>query len=323
MTRSLDDQLVKYLTDAHSIEEQALQQLRTAPAIAGDPELAAAFRAHIAETEGHERLVRERLGAHDATPSRFQDLAMRAGGVGFLLFARLQPDTPGKLTAHAYSYEHLELAGYELLQRVAERAGDAATAEAAARIRDEEGAMADRLAGLFDRAVDASLRDVGRDDLRDQLTRYLADAHAIEAQAISLLERGPGIAGDPTLGRILEDHLAETRDHQELVAARLSALGASPSWLKDAALRLGALNWGTFFAAHPDTPGKLAAFVFAFEHLEIAGYELLRRVAQRAGDAETDEVAQRILAEEREAARRIAGAFDGAVTASLAAVGAR
>jgi hypothetical protein len=32
------DQLTKYLTDAHSIEEQALAQLRTAPDIAGDEE---------------------------------------------------------------------------------------------------------------------------------------------------------------------------------------------------------------------------------------------------------------------------------------------
>jgi hypothetical protein len=46
---------------------------------------------------------------------------MRVGGVGFLLFARAQPDTTGKLLAHAYSYEHLELASYELLAQVAER----------------------------------------------------------------------------------------------------------------------------------------------------------------------------------------------------------
>ena len=46
---------------------------------------------------------------------------MAAGGKGFILFARSQPDTPGKLAAHAYSYEALELAGYQLLRRVAER----------------------------------------------------------------------------------------------------------------------------------------------------------------------------------------------------------
>ena len=34
--RSLEEQLTKYLTDAHSIEEQALTQLRAAPKIAGE-----------------------------------------------------------------------------------------------------------------------------------------------------------------------------------------------------------------------------------------------------------------------------------------------
>ena len=96
-----------------------------------------------------------------------------------------------------------------------------------------------------------------------------------------------------------------------------------PSTIKDAALRLGALNWSSFFRLHPDTPGKLAAFVRAFEHLEIGGYEQLKRVAEKAGDTETQSLAERLLAQEREAAERIYGAFDRAVEASLEAVGAR
>jgi ferritin-like metal-binding protein YciE len=177
--------------------------------------------------------------------------------------------------------------------------------------------MAERLASHFDRAVDASLRDLQPDDLREQLAKYLADAHAIEAQAIQLLEKGPAMAGDPTLAQIYEDHLAETRDQQELVEARLAALGGSPNRIKDAALRLGALNWGLFFQAHPDTPGKLAAFAYAFEHLEIGGYEQLKLVAKRAGDEETVAMAETILAQEREAAERIAAQWDRAVEVSL------
>jgi ferritin-like metal-binding protein YciE len=56
---TIDEQLTKYLSDAHAIEEQALAQLRTAPDTAGDPELAAAYREHLAETEGHEQRIRE------------------------------------------------------------------------------------------------------------------------------------------------------------------------------------------------------------------------------------------------------------------------
>ncbi|MDQ4071335.1 MAG: DUF892 family protein, partial [Actinomycetota bacterium] len=63
MPDTLDEQLTKYLTDAHSIEEQALQQLRTAPKIAGDPELSRVFEEHLTETEDQERRVRARLEA--------------------------------------------------------------------------------------------------------------------------------------------------------------------------------------------------------------------------------------------------------------------
>ena len=319
--RPIDEQLIKYLSDAHSIEEQALAQMRVAPGIAGDPELAEAFRAHLTETKGHERLVRERLDAHGASPSRLKDAVMAAGGMGFVLFARSQPDTPGKLTAHALSYEHLELAAYELLARVAQRAGDEQTEQAARRIRDEEAAMAERLEAATDRAVEASLRAKDPDDLAKQLVKYLSDAHAIEAQSTKLLERGPKLAGDATLAQLYVQHLGETHEHERIVEERLRAHDAGPSALKDAAMRLGALNWGLFFHAHPDTPGKLAAFAHAFEYLEVGAYEQLVRVARRAGDAETVEAVEAILVQERAAARKIAAQFDRAVDASLQATG--
>ena len=317
MATEIHEQLTKYLTDAHSIEEQALAQLRDAPDIAGDAELAQAFRDHLTETEGHERRIRELLEARDAKPSRVKDTVMSVGAKGFLLFARLQPDTPGKLAAHALSYEGLEVASYELLARVAERAGEQEVAEAARSIRDEERQMMERLESGFDKSVDASLRELQPDDLQEQLRKYLADAHAIAEQAIALLERAPEIAGSEELAALYADHLTETRDHAEAITARLGTLGGDTSTLTDAALRLGALNWGAFFQGHPDTGGKLAAFAYAFEHLEIGGYEQLKRVAQRAGDDETVALAERILGEERTAAERIAAHFDEAATVAL------
>jgi ferritin-like metal-binding protein YciE len=318
---TLDEQLTKYLTDAHSIEVQAIAQLKMAPEIAVDPELARIFSDHLAETEEQERAVRRRLEARDAGPSRVKDIVMGAGGVGFALFAKFQPDTPGKLAAHAYSYEHLELAGYELLRRVAERAGDEETAETASEIAEQERAMGERIAGLWDRAVDASLAEVGADSAGDRLLGYLADAHAIENQAIQLLERGPKIVGDDELARLFAEHLQETREHQRLIDSQLEARGGSSGALKDAAMRMGGLNWGAFFQAQPDTPGKLAAFAYAFEHLEIGGYEQLKRVASRAGDDSVVRTAQRILDEERTAASKLEAAFDGAVESSLDALG--
>jgi ferritin-like metal-binding protein YciE len=319
MASDIQEQLVKYLADAHSIEEQALVQMRRAPNLAGDEEVARAFREHLAETKGHEHAMRQALQRHGGSPAAVKEAVMKAGGFAFVLFAKFQPDTPGKLATHAYSYEHLELASYELLRRVALRAGDGETAEAASRIAAEERAMGSRLEGLFDRTAAASLE--GR-DAKKSLPSYLADAHAIEAQSIQLLERGPKIVGQTRLAALFAEHLEESREHQALIEERLRALGSSPSALKDAAMRLGALNWGTFFQAHPDTPGKLAAFAFAFEHLEIGGYEHLRRVAERAEVPAVVQMTERILVEERAAAGKLAASFEEAVDASLDAVGA-
>lgn len=324
-TNNLQEQLIKYLTDAHSIEEQALVQMKAAPKIAGDPGLAAVFDQHRIETEEHERLVREGLEALGESPAALKDAAGKVTGQGFALFAQSQPDTPGKLVAHAFSYEHMELAAYEMIARVAQRAGDDDTAQMARRIGEQERAMAQRLSGLLDPAVDASLRELSPDDLGEQLDKYLQDAHAIEAQSIQLLSNGPKLAGASDLAVIYEEHLGESKEHQQVIDTRLKARDASASALKDAALRLGALNWGLFFAGQPDTPAKLAAFSYAFEHLEIASYELLHRMAERAGDSQTAAAADTILGDERAAADKIHAAFDEALDASLEAqdVGAR
>src|SRR4051794_150507 len=257
---SLQEQLVKYLTDVHSIEEQALAQLRSAPRMAGDEEIAAMFKEHEAETEEQKRLVEERLEAHGASPSKLKDAAGAVTGKGFVLFAKANPDTPGKLAAHAHSYEAMEEAAYRQLTLIAERAGDSETAEVARTIADQEKAMRERLASVFGKSVDASLAEKSADDIEEQLVKYLADAHAIESQAIGLLSKGPKIVEQPDLAKLFEDHLQETEAQQQLVKARLEAHDASPNKLQDAGMRVGALNWGAFFKAQPDTPAKLAGF---------------------------------------------------------------
>lgn len=318
MATNLDEQLNIYLLDAHAIELQALEQVRRAPKIAGDPEIAAAFSEHVRETERHKTYVEDRLMVRGFAPGvGHKDLSGKLSGVGMALFARLQPDTPGKLVAHAFSYEHMELAAYELLGLLAERAGDAATVQTARMIAVEEAAMAQRLAAGFDRAVEASLRELDPDDIGQQLDTYLADAHAIEAQAQALLKRAGKIAGAEQLSTAFAEHLEETLHHSEVVETCLAARGASPSAVKDAALRLGALNLGMFLSSQQDTPAKLAGFAYAFEHLEIAAYELLKRVAARTDDRWTIGSADRILVEERAAAERIRSLFGEALQASL------
>jgi ferritin-like metal-binding protein YciE len=122
---------------------------------------------------------------------------------------------------------------------------------------------------------------------------------------------------DATLAEAVTRHLEETRDHAARLEARLDALDASPSKIKDAAMRFGGAGWSGFFGMHPDTPGKVVAFLYAFEHLEIAGYIHLRGVAERASDMDTVELAEHICRQEETTADFLRGQFDRAADLSL------
>jgi ferritin-like metal-binding protein YciE len=317
MPASSEQQLVKYLTDAHSVEQQALTQMRRAPGLAGEKRLADAYREHLAETEEHEALLRGRLEAHGAEPSRAKDLAGIAGGWGMLAFARSQPDSPGKLTAHAFSYENMEVSIYALLSSAAEAAGDAETVAVAARIGAEEKRMAGRLAGLFDVTVDAALGRLGDEELDRHLNHYLQDAHALETQSAQFLGLGGKLVDDDGLAAIFGEHLEQTHDQRGRVGKRLLDRGASRSKLKDLALRVGAFNLAAFFSLQPDTDVKLSGFAYALENLEVGVYELLRRVAERVGDGETAALAAALSTEESAAADRIATTWEPIMRARM------
>jgi ferritin-like metal-binding protein YciE len=301
--------LVQQLTAVHAIGQQALRQMRRAPLIAGDERLAAIFTAHAGETEAHQQLLRERLRAHGM--GVLDGSTERAGGIGMAVFAASEPDTPAKLVSHAFSYEHMEIAAYELLKRMAEEAGDGATAAMAALIGEEARRMAARLEGSFDLVVEVSLNGGGELDLAARLDRCMADVHAIEKQGLQLLEMGPIVVEDENLRRFFAAHLRESEEHEAMMRERIEARGAKPAKAKDAVLQLTGMQVGAFFVAQPETTAKLVGFVSAFEHLEIAAYELLERLARRAGDRKVTGVAERILAEERAAVGALAQAAVG------------
>ena len=153
--------------------------------------------------------------------------------------------------------------------------------------------------------------------VEQELVKNLKRAHALEKQAIALLDAGSGIAGDEEIGAIYRAHLIQTKEHERYVAERLDAHGERPSKTVDAAMQAGALGLGALTKAAPDTPVRLAMTAFAFEHLEIATYRMLLRLAQRAGDAETAAVAGRILEQEEAAAELVAATFDRALERTL------
>jgi ferritin-like metal-binding protein YciE len=152
---------------------------------------------------------------------------------------------------------------------------------------------------------------------REQLIKGLREAHALEEQAKALLERGSSIVGDTEIAAIYRAHLMQTGEHARYVAERLDALGSSTSKVRDAAMKAGALGIGAIAAASPKTPMRLATVAFAFENVEIATYRFLRLLAQRAEDAESVAVIERILEQEEAAAELVAGTFERSLELTL------
>ena len=287
MAKKIHEQVIDYLTDVHSIEVQALAQMRKAPGIAGDDRLAAIFREHEKETEDHEQRVRERLEHLDAKPSHLKDMVGKLTGAGFVLVRQVAARYARKLVAHAYSYEHMEFAAYELLIRIGERAGDAPTVALARMIRSQEQRMSERLAASFDIAVEASLRDLEPDDLSEQLNKYLADAHALEEQAIALLSKAEEIGRDSQLqdvyrrpsGRVARAPAARRRAARSPGRPAGSVEGRRPATRR---AELGRLLPGT--TGHAGQAGGLRVRVRAPRDCELRAAEAGRRARRRQRD---------------------------------------
>src|SRR5919204_3497447 len=154
-------------------------------------------------------------------------------------------------------------------------------------------------------------------DWNSDLVTYLQDAHAMEEKSLQTLEAAVAVAGDPQLESLYQGHIAETQRHLELLKERLETHDSSRSLTKDLAGRLTAAQLGAGVVADSDTPAKLVAVAYGFEHFEIAMYELLKRIATRAGDEDAVEMADKILVNERQAAEKLAASYDLALERSI------
>jgi ferritin-like metal-binding protein YciE len=161
MAQEIEQQLLSYLKDAHALEQMSLQMTQAAAKATDDPQLRELFEHHHEETEEHERLVRERIEAHGESTSKIKDIGGRLAAMAKGMESTLPSDAPGRLARDGYVQEHTEIAAYELLCRVAERAGDGQTAEVGRRILDNERQTAEKIAGTWDHTTDLALREAG------------------------------------------------------------------------------------------------------------------------------------------------------------------
>lgn len=158
---TIEEHLVKHLKDAHALEQMSLQMTKSAAEATDDPQLHQLFDHHHKETEQHERLIRERIEAHGESPSKIKDMGAQVAAMGKGMAAMGPSDAAGRLARDGYVQEQTEIAAYELLSRVAERAGDPMTVEVSRQILEDERRTAEKIAGTWDHATELSLIEAG------------------------------------------------------------------------------------------------------------------------------------------------------------------
>ena len=146
--------------------------------------------------------------------------------------------------------------------------------------------------------------------LQNQLVKHIDEAIAMEENVKRMLDGMIETTDDPGVVDLLEHHKVETEQQSQRLRMRLDAHGSSPSMVREATGILGALAKLPLDLVRGEKAGRNARDGYATEHMEIAAYQLLERIAKRAGDEETAEVARKNRAEEEEMARKLEDYWD-------------
>jgi ferritin-like metal-binding protein YciE len=153
--------------------------------------------------------------------------------------------------------------------------------------------------------------------LKDQLTQHIDEAIAMEQNVLRMLDGMIETTEDEEIKEELRQHKLETERQSDRLRARLEAHGSQPSVVREAGGILGALMKSVADVARSEKAGRNARDGYATEHMEIASYQLLERIAQRAGDEETAEVARQNRGEEEQMAKRFEERWDRFAELSL------
>ena len=143
--------------------------------------------------------------------------------------------------------------------------------------------------------------------LREKLIDYLQDAHAMEMNVEVMLISMIASTKEPAIRSRLQEHLEETRRQADRLHGCLKDLGQGASLRKHGAAVIAALPKGILDQVRSDKPGKNARDGFVTENLEIAAYQMLERLAERAGAKRAARVARQNRVEEE----RMRDFFDG------------
>jgi len=140
---------------------------------------------------------------------------------------------------------------------------------------------------------------IDRDAVRHTFVVGLRNAHAMEHQALSLMDRQiEHLAHYVEVETRLRSHRGETELQIERLRSILQGLGEGPSTLKDLTLELGANLQALAHMMAPDEIIKNCLANYAFENFEAASYRALLVMADAGGFTDAIPLLEQSLREE-------------------------
>jgi ferritin-like metal-binding protein YciE len=143
-------------------------------------------------------------------------------------------------------------------------------------------------------------------EIRKRLIQQLRRASSMELAALTALDPLVEGASDGSLSTLVSTHRRNAQRHRERLLARLKALGeASPGGASAGAGILAAAR-GIAKGRRGVTEEERLRQAVLMKQLEVATYDTVERLAERAGDDATAEIAREARADDEELARRLA-----------------
>ena len=156
-------------------------------------------------------------------------------------------------------------------------------------------------------------------DVKEQLLRYLNDAHAAEVGGLASLKDLATSTTDSDVRQVVTEHIAVTQSQIDRLEARIQSLGGDKSegkGLLNTIIGKGSdlLN---IFHSHEDKQTQDVIKAYSLEHFEVGMYTSLEAYADAIGDTETARLATSIIGEEQMAAERLGRLISQVATSAL------
>jgi len=144
------------------------------------------------------------------------------------------------------------------------------------------------------------------DSIRNIFITGLENAHALEKEAIQLMQRQvERFENYPEMSDLLRTHIAETEGQVRRLDEMLHIFGADRSLLKDMATQFMANMAAAGHMPMADEVLKNTFANYAFENFEIASYKSLIAMAEASGHQQVIPALQETLREEQKMAQSV------------------